>query len=100
MFSMNGWPTETGGWNLPSGGPSKLEEALAQDARLQPTHLQLLTVGQDSDVCPARHRADLCDQIHVGQRAAAEPDEARRIEPPFEILQSIRDRVPVPLHGR
>ena len=39
--------------------------------------------------------ADLGDQIDVGERAAAQPDEPRRIEPLLEILQPVGDRVPL-----
>ena len=71
------------------------EESLADDARLEAADLKLLAVREKGHVRTAGHDVHLHDQIDVHQRLAAEPDEARRIEPRFEILEPIRgDMIP------
>ncbi len=48
---------------------------------------------RDRHVRTARRRGDLLDHPDVEQCAAGDPNELRRVEAVFEILQSVRDRV-------
>jgi hypothetical protein len=52
------------------------------------------------DVRAARHDVHLDDQVDVGERAAPETDEPRRIEPRVQILQPAGDRVPLVFERR
>ena len=82
------------------GEKSELQEPLSEDPGLEPAHLQLLTAAEQGDMCSTRHRADLCDQLEIRKRSSTEADEVRRIEPAFEILEPVGDRVSLLLDRR
>src|SRR6476469_810473 len=69
------------------------QELVAQDSRAESAHGQLHVVLQGHDVRPARHRTDLEDEVHIGERAARQAHEPRGIQARFQVLESIRDRV-------
>src|SRR6266496_1577328 len=92
-------PTRVGGLRR-RRNRSELEESFAKNARLQATHLQLLTVAQNCEMCPARQGADLRYQLHICQRASTEPDETRGIQTPLQILEAVGDGVSLFLDRR
>ena len=64
---------------------------LAQDSPLRPADVKLLAVVQRDNVCSARHRADAAHHFDVGQRAASESDEMRRIEAGFQVPRLLKN---------
>ena len=48
----------------------------------------------------ARHHVDLHQRVEIGQCAAPEANEPRRVEASFQIFQPVGDRVPRLLHGK
>src|SRR4030095_3645989 len=71
----------------------QLQPMIAEDSPLRPTDVKLLTVVQRDDIGSARHRADAAHHFYIGERAASESDEMRRIEAGFQVLEAIRKRV-------
>ena len=55
------------------------EQLVAQDARLGSADAELLPIGERHRLGAARQEADRLEEVEIGQRAAAQPDEARRI---------------------
>lgn len=64
----------------------QLEQGLAQDAGLNSTDMQFLSIGEHGQVGAAGHRADANDHIDVGQRAAPEPQESTLVEARFQRM--------------
>src|SRR3954469_4371350 len=71
---------------------SEAQQLISKHARAQPTHLMLLAVVQDEHVGPAVHWRDALNRRHAHNGAAGKANELRRVEPRFQILQTIGDR--------
>jgi len=78
---------------------SQPQQPLAQQTRLNPADLQFLAGPELDEIAAARHQVHLRDEIQGGEGPSPQAHELRRIQPGLQILQPVRDRVPVATHG-